>query len=599
MTRTIDVSLEGLHGLYERIGNRQLEDGDWPLVGALVGKLINREQGKVDRMIAKIAAEAAANAETTTNKPDTGNTSEDEHRDNHTAANTNQGGESGDSLEASNSTGSAVDSSATDKETNDKKPTDDEKPKGHGRNGASAYTNAKHVFHTLLLGIIGRLCECKDAYMTRYREKVVIRIIGQPLFGAEIHHFEQARCKMCGLIIRATGPATVLEGLGTSYVTYAWSACAMLIVMHYFGGAPFKRLEMLHAGWGTPLADANQWSIVDQSDDHLQPLYKAIEVYGMREALNLRIDDTGSMIIELMRQIKAEIEALKLLGESTDDVRQGINTTGVYLETPNGTVILFFTGLHHAGEILNALLKHRQPEGPKLVKVTDAASKNFNPQHRDRLIEGVCNAHAFLKFHDIKDKFPEEYAVAAAVYKQVFDNDDIAKARNMTPTERMIFHRENSLPLMEKLKAMCEAKMTNRLVEPNSKLWEPIIFIINQWPRLTKFCEESGVPLDSNLVEQCLIMPVRYLAGSRNFKTSTGAEVGDRQMSLIASARINRVEPVGYLEHCLKNHEDLKKRPEYYLPWVYRERMEAQARDGPSEMSSDVPQEQQLRQPGP
>ena len=219
------------------------------------------------------------------------------------------------------------------------------------------------------------------------------------------------------------------------------------------------------------------------------------------------------------------------------------------------------------------VLKHRQIDGPKLPKVTDGASKNFSPLQRDLLIEGVCNAHAFLKFDAVKVLYPEEYAVAGAVYKQVFDNDDIAKARGMTPLERMDFHAKNSLPLMENLKAMCEAKISSRLVEPNSRLWEPVTFIINQWERLTRFCREPGVPLDTNLVEQTLIIPVRYLGGSFNYKTINGAEVGDHNMSLAATARANGVEPVSYLEYCLRNHEDLKKRPEYYLPWVYRERI--------------------------
>ena len=72
-----------------------------------------------------------------------------------------------------------------------------------------------------------------------------------------------------------------------------------------------------------------------------------------------------------------------------------------------------------------------------------------------------------------------------------------------------------------------------------------------------------------------LIIPVRYLAGSFNYKTQNGADVGDRHMSLIATANANGVEPVAYLTECLKNHEDLSKRPEYYLPWVYRQRLEA------------------------
>lgn len=409
--------------------------------------------------------------------------------------------------------------------------------------------------------------------MLPYREKVIIRVRGQSLFGAEIHHFEQLRCRICGSIVRATGPAFVHEGIGSSYVVYDWSACAMLIVMHYFGGAPFKRLESLHQGWGVPLADANQWRVVDESHDRLLPLYRAIERYGIQKATSLRIDDTGSMVIAIRRQIEAEIAALEAIGESTNDVRTGINATGVYLETGTETIILFYTGRHHAGEVVDQLLRHRGvTSNAKLVKVTDGASKNFDHDHADKLIEATCNAHALLKFRDIKDKYPDEYAVAGEIYKTVFDHDDKAKNLGLGPVDRMLYHRRHSRPQMDRLKAMCDEKIKSKLVEPCSALWEPLTFIINQWPRLVRFCEEPGVPLDTNLVEQTLIIPVRYLAGSFNYQTDNGADVGDRHMSLIATARANKVEPVAYLTDCLRNHEDLIKRPEHYLPWAWRER---------------------------
>jgi transposase len=565
MTQTLDVSISGLRHLYTRIGQHHLEPGDWPVIGALVAKLLVHEEAKIQRMLAKIAADAAA-AKSADAKGETIDV--DAPRDASADFSTDDG------------TSPPEDGTPADAEpgSNDPSPTDPEKPKGHGRNGAAAFTDAKDFFHTLMVGILGSLCECGKACMTKYREKVVIRVLGQPLFAAERHHFEQARCKMCGKIVRAIGSSAILEGIGTSYIVYDYSACAMLSVMHYFGGAPFKRLESLHAGWGIPFADANQWNVVNQSDDLMQPLVNAMEIYGMRNATSLRIDDTGSKVTQLMRQIKAETAALKQLGKSTDDVRTGINATGVYLETPAGTIILYYTGLHHAGEILDLLMKHRQSGGPKLPKVTDGASKNFSPLFRDLLIEAVCNAHAFLKFAAVKDHHPKEYAIAGSIYNQVFANDAVAKKRGMTPQERMEFHAKNSLPLMEDLKAMCAAKITSRLVEPNSKLWGPVTFVLNQWPRLTIFCREPGVPLDTNLIEQNLIMPVRYLSGSFNYKTINGAEVGDRSMSLVATARGNDVEPVSYLEYCLHNHDDLKKNPENYLPWVYREQLAAEAK---------------------
>ena len=74
-----------------------------------------------------------------------------------------------------------------------------------------------------------------------------------------------------GAIITAQGMAAVTAGLGSSYITYDWSACAMLLVMHYFAGMPFKRIESLQAGWGIPLPDANQWTIANTSADLLFP----------------------------------------------------------------------------------------------------------------------------------------------------------------------------------------------------------------------------------------------------------------------------------------------------------------------------------------
>jgi len=572
-SQRLEVTLDELRRLLHRVDDRQLESDDWSFIRALVWNQVARAERRQARVIAKIVAAAAVAGDTSGSD----------------AAASSDAGESTGSSSPSGAGTSATSSSSsseanvrsgetpeTSTRGNGKADQGDSKAsKGHGRNGASAFTKAKHFFHTLAAGVIGAACErCGFGKLYRYREKVIIRIVGQPLFGAEAHHFEQARCRNCGHVVRADGPATIHEGLGSEYVRYDWSACAMLMVMHYFGGAPFKRLESLHQGWGVPMPDANQWELVNTGDDLLLPLYKALEQHAIQKATNFRIDDTGAMVIAIRKQIDEEIAALQSLGESTKDVRTGINATGLYWETPNGPVILFYTGRHHAGEIVDQLLRHRLISSPKLVKCTDGASKNFDHEHADKLVESTCNAHALLKFRDIKDKHPVEYAEAGRVYQQVFDNDDEAKALGLTPVDRMFYHREHSKPLMQQLKKLCEEKITSKLVEPNSPLWEPLTFVVNQWDRLTRFCEVPGVPLDTNLVEQALIIPVRYLAGSFNYQSEDGAAVGDHVMSLIATANANGVEPVAYLTECLRNHADLARRPDHYLPWAYRDRLQ-------------------------
>ncbi len=569
MATRIDVTLEVLHKLRERVERQQLAAEDWAVVGALVSKLIARTEARQDRLRAKAAGQAAQEGaeQTEPGENDDIGTSPDAEDSPATEESSEPAIPGEPAPEGVAGPGEPTPADSTEP---------DPSKKGHGRNGADAFVNATKYVHGLAAGIVGAICAlCGVGRVFPYRDKVIVRVIGQSLFAAERHHFEQGRCRLCGAIFTAEGSELVVRGgIGTSYIVYDWSACAMLIVMHYFAGGPFKRLEALHQGWGVPMPDANQWRVVDECDDLLAPLYRALERHAIQNATSIGFDDTGSMIIDTRRQIQKELQALDLLGESTRDVRTGINATGIYLETAEGKAVLFFTGRHHAGEIVDRLLAHRRASAEKLVAITDAASKNFAHDHTDELEQAVCNAHCYMKFRAVKDQFPAEVAVAGEVYKQVFDNDDKAKALGLDPTERMLYHLEHSKPQMLRLWQMCKDKTDGNLVEPNSPLWEPVSFVINQWHRLTRFYEVPGVPLDSNLVEQSLIIPVRYLAGSFAYKTQNGADVGDRHMSLIATANANGLEPVAYLTECLRNHEDLAKRPEHYLPWVYRDRLD-------------------------
>jgi transposase len=433
----IEVTLHELREVRHRIDHKQLEASDWPLLGALVSKQIARAEDRQERMAAKVAAAAAA-AEKDTEEP---------------VPNTNASSDATDSAsspDTSTPSPGEPESAAT--------PSGDaNRRKGHGRNGASAYRSAEHFHYTLPSGVIGALCDaCKQGNMTHYRDKTIVRIKGQPLFAAEQHHYEQGRCRNCGRIVRAEGPVYVQAGFGTDCIRYDGSACAFLIVMHYSSSSPFKRLDSLHDGWGVPMSDANQWELVDQGDDALLPLYRAIENHAIQKSTNFRIDDTQSVVISLKKQIDAEIAALRAVGESTKDVRTGINATGSYWETPEGPVVLYCTGRHHAGEIVDHVMRRHLLSSPKLAKCTDGASKNFDHEHADTLIEVTCNAHAFLKFRDIRDKYPAEYAEAGQVYDLVFHNNDKPKALGLNPIERMLYHRQHSKPAMLKLKAMCE-----------------------------------------------------------------------------------------------------------------------------------------------
>ena len=275
MALHIDVTMDGLRQVRQRIDQRRLDDGDWPLFGAFVSNKIAREEDKRDRLLAKIAAARAASeaaaAEAARTRAEVSAGSDGDVIDvNFTVIDPDAEAKGDDP--PSQPTGGAKPTAPAGAGANGKggKNTG----KGHGRNGAAAYTNAKDFFYTLAAGIIGSICAaCKSDRMTSHRQQVTIRIVGQPMFGAERHHAEQARCKTCGRVVCAL-PTSVLDGIGKA-VTYHWSACAMLIVLHYLYGLPFKRIESLHKAWGIPFADANQWQVSHEAMTLLAPLYKS------------------------------------------------------------------------------------------------------------------------------------------------------------------------------------------------------------------------------------------------------------------------------------------------------------------------------------
>jgi len=194
----IDTTRAEIHGALARAQQHYLDSSDWPLVCGLLEQLAARVDRRQDRMAAKAAAGAA----------DAESASDDD------ASVEREGGATESTPSESTPENRATDG-GSERETEGASP---EKPKGHGRNGASAFRTAEHILH-VLAGVIGAVCEvCGFGKMYRYREKVIIRVIGQPMFFAEAHHYEQARCRECGHIARAPGPACVHEGVGSDYV---------------------------------------------------------------------------------------------------------------------------------------------------------------------------------------------------------------------------------------------------------------------------------------------------------------------------------------------------------------------------------------------
>lgn len=144
----------------------------------------------------------------------------------------------------------------------------------------------------------------------------------------------------------------------------------------------------------------------------------------------------------------------------------------------------------------------------------------------------------------------------------------------MSAWERLNYHQEKSLPVMEELKQWLEKQFDNKEVEPNSDLGVAITYMLKHWKELTLFLRKAKAPIDNNICERALKKAIIHRKNSLFYKTMNGARIGDMFMSLIHTCNLNNIDPFDYFIEVQKNISAVSKNPEKWLPWNYKENIE-------------------------
>lgn len=179
------------------------------------------------------------------------------------------------------------------------------KRKGHGRNGAAAYTGAEKVqvpHESLKSGDPCPQQGCKGKVYEQAKPAVLVRITGQAPVGATVYEFQKLRCNLCGELFTAQAP----EEVGAA--KYDEEAASIIALLHYGSGLPFNRLEGLQGALGIPLPAATQWEIMERLAKQLEPIYQEL----IRQAAQGDViynDDTTMKILELMKENEARRQA--------------------------------------------------------------------------------------------------------------------------------------------------------------------------------------------------------------------------------------------------------------------------------------------------
>lgn len=437
------------------------------------------------------------------------------------------------------------------------------KPKGHGRNGADAYTGARQVFiaHPDLRP--GDPCpnkKCTGKVYDNVEPATIVRIHGNPMMTATVNRVQKLRCNLCGEVFTAPLPP------GDGEKKYDEQAAANIAVFKYGSGLPFHRLRVLQEGFGIPLPESTQWGVVKPLAGKLEPVYEEL-VRQAAQGKVLHNDDTPMKILSLMQSTLEED------GKRQEKSRTGIFTSGVLSVRGDLRICLFFTGRLHAGEALDQVLGHRDEKLALPIQMSDALSRNTPKEHRT--IQANCNSHGRRGFADVATRFPKECRYVIDLLAEVFRHEATTRKQNMSDRERLLFHQEHSAPIMDELHAWLVRQFEEKLVEPNSGLGEAISYMINHWNELTLFLRKAGAPLENNAVERALKVVILHRKNSYFFKTQNGARVGDIFMTIIHTCRLNKVNVFDYLNTLQQYSDTVVRDPPSWLPWNYTRAVQA------------------------
>ena len=375
-----------------------------------------------------------------------------------------------------------------------------------------------------------------------------MRFVGHAPLEATVFEMERLRCNTCGEVFTADEPETA------GPAKYDETAVAMIALLKYGTGVPFKRLERRQGQLGMPLPATTQWELMEAA---AKPLRSALEELIRQAAQGsvMHNDDTGMRILRLTRE--------------TGDKRTGTFTSGIVSLVGAWTIALFFTGWKHAGENIAEVLKQRAHELPPPIQMCDALSRN-TPKGVETLIAN-CLAHGRRQIVEVVDHFPEECRYVLETLGGVYHHDALSREQDLSPEDRLRFHQEHSGPLMKGLHEWMEAQLAEHKTEPNSGLGKAISYLLNHWPKLTLFLRQAGAPIDNNIVERALKKAILNRRNALFYKTLNGAGVGDLFMSLIHTCELNKANPFDYLTELQKHSEELKQKPSEWMPWNYRE----------------------------
>jgi transposase len=319
---------------------------------------------------------------------------------------------------------------------------------------------------------------------------------------------------------------------------------------------------------------------VSKYDDHL-PLYRQSEIWGRmgvelsRATISSWVLKMGSALSPLIHHmqhhivhsiyVKADETTIQVLRTpQKSDMSKSYMWVYMNANTPKPAVVYDYQETRQgerAKEFLN---------GFQGVLQTDGYSGYHCVTSQEGITAMGCWAHARRKFHDVY-KLAKQEGVASKALEMIGKLYTIeAEIKEESNGIKLKTRQEKSTPILDAFYQWLNEIKPN--VQPKGGLAKAIGYALNQKEHLMYYVKDGAVDIDNNKAERH-IKP--FAVGRKNWLfmgSPDGARAGATLLSLIETAKLNGLNPEGYLKHVLSHKIDGTDRKliESLMPWNVR-----------------------------
>jgi transposase len=369
-------------------------------------------------------------------------------------------------------------------------------------------------------------CSC-GCQMKRIGEDVSEKLHYEPgVFTVERHVRGKWACAKCEKLVQApVAPHVIDKGVPTA------GLLAHVLVAKFADHLPLYRQEGIfeRAGFAIPRSTLAQW--MGSCDVQLQPLVDAMRAELLQQGV-LHADETPVAML---------------------DPGAG-KTHRAYLWTYCSTVlqptklVVFDFAESRASRHPAEFLGHPGERGWRGTLVCDDYS-GYKALFASGVTEAGCLAHARRKFHELWANHQSPIGQQAlALFGKLYEVErDVA---HLDADRRRSIRQERARPVADALHAWLTSQ--RQKVPPGSATAKAIDYSLGRWRALTRYIDDGTLPADNNWVEN-QIRPIAI--GRSNWLFAGSLRAGKRAaaiMSLIHSARMNRLDPHAYLRDVLE-----------------------------------------------